>query len=717
MESAHWVEGQLCAALESRVSGDAVGAGTFEEGLVRRVRERRAVGNGARLQSDAQHVPVLLSQVREGTLFDAVGHDLEADLPLREGPGFVCAQDVHATKGLQGARVAHQGPAGGQALGGGELREGGEDGEPLRHGGDAQAHGGGDDLVDGAVAPEPGGGHRQRAEPRHRGREPGEVLEARLHARGSLAALAFDAGAPGLGVLPRGDDDGARRAHVDARALVEHAVAFREGSAGRRVHLLSSGLRLARQGRLIHLQRRLEEDAAIRGHHVTCLEEHDVPLHQLVVGDELLLPITQHTRRPLLPSLQRQDGPLGAVALDAADARVQAERAADERRVCHRAHHRGQGRPGRQDRRHRVGELLAYLLSEEASGAHGCGQSLAAPRDSSLVEALLAAVEALEGVLGGEGVPGDLLVGQLQGRSADAAGPADPVAHREHLGDVRADHDAPRRDVIEAAEEQGQGRRSLPQGEPHALLRGGPRGRDGLDDQGRVVPTPGGDQVGAPRGTLGRESDGQIRGPEGVVGAALNEQHPCALLLELPEHLEERPRRREALRGTRPTDALGLRSDDADPTTSPPRGAHEALEPRVLLAGQLFGHDDVVDAIEPLQRAPIEHEHVSRRQLPHQLRRERPAAQARRAGQPSKERGGGRLPVEGEGGLCREGAQARGDGAVLVALHGACAQRAGPWRQLWALRRVVRGVGAEGAFDPLPGAPLRVGFAKRQPLL
>ena len=60
--------------------------------------------------------------------------------PLGEGPGLVEAEHVDPAEGLDRGRVAHQGVAGRQPPGGGELRERGDERESLGHGGDRQAH-------------------------------------------------------------------------------------------------------------------------------------------------------------------------------------------------------------------------------------------------------------------------------------------------------------------------------------------------------------------------------------------------------------------------------------------------------------------------------------------------------------------------------------------------------------------------------------------------
>ena len=119
-----------------------------------------------------------------------------------------------------------------------------------------------------------------------------------------------------LGRHPRRRDHHLAAATSHGRVHVRHvdAVAERDLVAGHGVHGLQHGRALARQRRLLDLERRRQDQAAVGGDLVAGLERHDVAGNELLGGDVHALAVPAGVRMDQEHLLERGDA-LGGLAL------------------------------------------------------------------------------------------------------------------------------------------------------------------------------------------------------------------------------------------------------------------------------------------------------------------------------------------------------------------------------------------------------------------
>ena len=297
-----------------------------------------------------------------------VAHDRH--LVLSERAGLVGADDLGAAQRLHGGELAddrvllaHLGHAHGQhdrhdrskALGDGchgkrdrdhkgvkhEVEVGHELGTVLEEAGEEDDHGDAHDH-DGQNA-----------------RELGELLLQR-----GLLVLGLAQGVGDLahlGVHARGHDDGASVAIDHDRAHVAHVLAIAQGHVAglgvglQRARALDHRHALTRERCLLDLERRALDQAAVGGHGVAGLKDHDVARHELGAQHLDDLPVTHDTRLRGGHLLKRRQRLLGLGLLDHAEHGVEHDDEQDDDdvgKVVRPLGHAGQGAHHRGDEQH-----------------------------------------------------------------------------------------------------------------------------------------------------------------------------------------------------------------------------------------------------------------------------------------------------------------------------------------------------------------------------
>jgi hypothetical protein len=151
------------------------------------------------------------------------------------------------------------------------------------------------------------------------------------------------------------------RPDADRRAEVRHGRALRDRRVGRDVGLgvLLHRLRLAGEGRLLRLQDRALDEAAVGGDPVAFGEQHDVAGDDPLRVHGALGAVAQHARRRRRLAPQRVDRLLGARLREEADGRVEHEDDQDREALDGLAEHERDRRGGDQEQHDQAGELGA----------------------------------------------------------------------------------------------------------------------------------------------------------------------------------------------------------------------------------------------------------------------------------------------------------------------------------------------------------------------
>jgi hypothetical protein len=298
------------------------------------------------------------------------------------------------------------------------------------------------------------------------------------------------------------------RAGRDRGALVQHARSLgdRRGIGGRGI--LDDRQRLARETRLVDLEVVGGDQAAVRGHDLAGLELEDVARDELVGGQAIPAAGPEHADDRALASLERGDRELGLVALDAADRGVDGEHGGDQGGVEERAGHGGQGRPGDEDRRQRVDDLLGDGGRELARARGDPGRALAAVGGELRGEAGVgAAVEAREHGVAVEAVPRGRVGDRRGWPSRERGGLAQAVGEGDHRGRVGRQHHLLRLGLAQAAERERGAERRADAREHDALLGDLAGHRAGVDEEDGVAQVLAEQEVCAPRRPLRIEGE------------------------------------------------------------------------------------------------------------------------------------------------------------------------------------------------------------------
>ena len=226
------------------------------------------------------------------------------------------AQGLHGGKGLdQGVPLGHSLACHGQ--GQGDRRQ-----EPLRDEGDGDADGE-DKIAPEAPPDEEAQGEEEDADEGRDGRHEARRLhDLLLEGAQALIDGAGQVGDPAeLGPHARGKDKGLARTARDGRPGKDDVGALQELALGRSV-IPEAGLRLAREGRVVHLQESALDEPRIGGNPVALGKEDDITRHDFARGDLLLrsFPDDLHMERQEL--FQGSEGLLRAVLLDEGKDRI-----------------------------------------------------------------------------------------------------------------------------------------------------------------------------------------------------------------------------------------------------------------------------------------------------------------------------------------------------------------------------------------------------------
>ncbi len=190
-------------------------------------------------------------------------------------------------------------------------------GQARRDRGDREADPDQEQLVEVLAADQPEEDHERQGARGHDRDEEGELVELARERRLLLLHLAEHPGdLADLGRHPRRRDHHLAAATSHGRVHVRHveAVAERDLVARHGVHGLQHGRALARQRRLLDLERRRQDQAAVGGDLVAGLERHHVAGNELLGGDVHALAVPAGVRMDQEHFLERGDA-LGGLAL------------------------------------------------------------------------------------------------------------------------------------------------------------------------------------------------------------------------------------------------------------------------------------------------------------------------------------------------------------------------------------------------------------------
>ena len=333
-------------------------------------------------------------------------------LVQRQRPGLVRADGRGRPQGLDRGQPFDDGMSVRDLPGAHREQSGDHRGQPRGNGGDRQGDAGDEQRVEGLAPGQAQDDHQDQRGGGDQGDDLGQRVQLLLQRRlGGLGVGQHVGDVPDLGLHP------GRRHHELATAAGDrgvhegHAGAVAEGDlvAGHRLGGLADREALARERRLLDLQRRGHPDASVGGHAVAGLDEDDVTGHEVVRLDLDGPTVTPYPRHALHHRGQRLHARLGLRLLPHADDRVEDGQT--------RQHHGGPGISGHHlvhDRGHQEHDLHEVLV---------LAQECAPARFGLLLREAVGAVlaDAPSGLVGGQSQAGVDVepVGDSRGRGAE----------------------------------------------------------------------------------------------------------------------------------------------------------------------------------------------------------------------------------------------------------------------------------------------------------